>query len=343
MQVRSDKERSDGLMASGALLLSRSDVERLLTPDKCIAAVKDAFRQHALGKAPTPGILGMYAGEGGFHVKAGALTLGRPYFAAKLNANFPHNLARHDLPTIQGVVALFDAVTGVPLAVMDSMALTALRTAAATALAATFLARAKSDTVLICGCGAQARAQVRALLCVRRPSHIGAYDQDAEKATAFASAIETETGVPAQPVRNLGNAVSASDIVITCTTARRFFIEREMVRPGTFIAGVGADNEDKQELDPQLLAHSTVVADLIDQCAAIGDLHHALAANVMSRSNVHAELGEVAAGLKRGRTSEDEIIVFDSTGTALQDVAAAAAVYSLARDGRCGTYFRFDG
>src|SRR4029077_9877569 len=91
---------------AGALLLSRSDVERLLTPGECIAAVEDAFRQHALGRAPPPGILGLHAEDGGFHIKAAMLTLDRPYFAAKTNANFPHNGARHGLPTIKGGVVL---------------------------------------------------------------------------------------------------------------------------------------------------------------------------------------------------------------------------------------------
>ena len=122
--------------AAGTLLFSRSDVERLLTPDACIAAVEDAFGQHALGKAPPPGILSLHAEDGGFHIKAALLTLDRPYFAAKTNANFPHNGRRHGLPTIQGVVVLCEAVTGQPLAVMDSMSITALRTAAATAVAA---------------------------------------------------------------------------------------------------------------------------------------------------------------------------------------------------------------
>src|SRR5689334_9853927 len=149
---------------AGALLLSRSDIERLLTPDECIAAVEDAFRQHALGNTPRPGILGLHAEDGGFHIKAALLTLERPYFAAKTNANFPHNSARHGLPTIQGVVVLCDAVTGQPLAVMDSMAITALRTAAATAVAAKYLARSACRTALMCGCGAQAASQLRALL-----------------------------------------------------------------------------------------------------------------------------------------------------------------------------------
>jgi ornithine cyclodeaminase/alanine dehydrogenase-like protein (mu-crystallin family) len=115
-----------------------------------------------------------------------------------------------------------------------------------------------------------------------------------------------------------------------------------MVRPGAFVAGVGADNENKQELDPLLLARSKLVTDLTEQCCAIGDLHHAVAAGIMSRADVHAELGEVAAGLKAARTSDEEVIVFDSSGTALQDVAAAAAVYRRAIEDGEGTRFSFN-
>jgi len=327
--------------SAGAFLLSRSDVERLLTLDECFAAVEHAFRQHALGKTPPPGILGLHAGDGGFHIKAALLTLDQPYFAAKTNANFPHNGARHGLPTIQGVVVLCDAVTGQPLAVMDSMAITALRTAAATAVAAQYLARRECRTALICGCGDQAPAQLRALLRVRSPKRIQAFDQDAEKSRAFAAALGAETGLPIAAVTDLPASVAASDIVVTCTTARRWFVAREMVRPGTFVAGVGADNEDKQELDPALLAASTLVTDLTGQCAAIGDLHHAVASGVMAVSDVHAQLGEIVAGLKRARENEEEIIVFDSTGTALQDVAAAAAVYRRALAGGESPRFSF--
>ena len=339
--VRSSRLRADAREA-GVLLLSRGDVERLLTPDACIAAVEDAFRQHALGKAPQPGTLGFHAQDGGFHIKAALLTLDQPYFAAKINANFPHNGARHGLPTIQGVVVLCEADRGVPLAVMDSMAITALRTAAATAVATKYLAREKCEAALICGCGAQAPAQLRALLRVRSLSRIYAYDRDFGKAQAFAAGLGAETALEIVPVDDLPQAIAAADIVITSTTAQRYFVTRGMVRPGTFVAGIGADNENKQELDPALLAHSKVVTDITAQCRAIGDLHHAIEAGAMSSASVHAELGEIVAGLKSGRTSDDEIIVFDSTGTALQDVAAAVAVYRRALGHAEGAFFSFD-
>ena len=324
---------------TGVLLLSRGDVERLLTPDACIAAVEEAFRELGGGKVPAPGILGLRVQEGSFHVKAAQLTLDRPYFAAKINANFPDNGARYWLPTIQGAVILFDAANGVPLAIMDSISITALRTAAATAVAAKYLARNRCETALICGCGRQARAQLDALLQVRALARVYAYDQDAEKARAFAGALEAEIAVQVSPVTDLPQAVAASDIVITCTSARRYFITREMVRPGTFIAAIGADSENKQEIDPRLMAEATVVTDLTEQACAIGDLHHAIEAGVMSRDAVHAELGEIVAGRKPGRTRADEIIVFDSTGTGLQDVAAAIAAYRRAVEEQAGVVF----
>lgn len=305
---------------SGALLLGRPEVERLLTPDSAIEAVEEAFRQHALGKVPAPGILGMHAAEGSFHVKAGFL---RGHFAAKVNANFPRNTG---LPTIQGAVILFDAGNGRPLAIIDSISITAIRTAAASAVAARHLARTDCDTLLICGCGGQAAAQLEALLRVRKPRRILAYDRDADRTSAFVARFPGRVTA----VADLADAARSSDIVVTCTTAERYFITREMIRPGTFIAAVGADSERKQEIDPRLLADGKVVTDLTEQAARIGDLHHAIEAGVMSAADVHAELGEVIAGRKPGRERPEEVIVFDSTGTGLQDVAAAIAVYEEA-------------
>lgn len=312
---------------SGIPQLSAADVVRLLTPRACIDAVEDAFRQLAQGGLPAPGILGVHAGAGSFHVKAGLLRADRPYFAAKVNANFPDNGARYGLPTIQGVVYLCDASNGSPLAIMDSGAITALRTAAASALAASYLALRACDTALICGCGGQALAQVRALLEVRQPKRWLAYDQDSAKAVAFAATASAELGIAMTPAGELARAVGDSRIVVTCTTARRFIIAREMVQPGTFIAAVGADSESKQEIDPRLMASARVVTDLTAQAAAIGDLHHAVGAGAMTVGDVHAELADLVAGRRPGRTDDAEIFIFDSTGTGLQDVAAAIAAY----------------
>ena len=313
-------------MPQGPLFLSRNDVERLLTPDACTDAVESAFRLHASGQA-VDRVLGLSARDGSFHVKAGLLMGGRPYFAAKVNANFPQNREQFGLPTIQGVVILHDGSNGVPLAILDSIAITALRTAAATAIATKYFARENAEAALICGCGAQALAQARAILRVRKIQRLYVFDKAPERARKFVADYSEELGIPVIPVSALADALSKCDILVTCTTSRKFFVTREMVRPGTFVAAVGADSEDKQEIDPSLLARSTVVTDITEQACTIGDSHHAIAGNFMSRAAIHAE---VVAGEKRSRTHEDEIVVFDSTGTGLQDVAAALAVYRLA-------------
>jgi alanine dehydrogenase len=328
-------------MTDRTILLSREDVATLLAPQACIDAVEDAFRRLASGAVPAPAILAMHAAEGGFHVKAGLLAAERPYFAAKVNANFPQNGARHGLPTIQGAVLLFDAANGRLLAIMDSMAITALRTAAASAVAAKHLARPSSRSVLVCGCGGQALEQLRALSCVAKLGRGYAYDIDAQKAKAFAARAEKAIGIRIEAVADLATAARESDIIVTCTTAKRFFLTREMVRPGAFIAAVGADNEDKQEIEPALLASSKVVTDVTEQAARIGDLHHALAAGAMAAKDVHAELAEVVAGHKPGREHDEETTIFDSTGTGLQDVAAAIAAYRRAIDSSAGARHSF--
>jgi len=139
-----------------------------------------------------------------------------------------------------------------------------------------------------------------------------------------------ELGIPVEAAADPAEAALSSDIVVTCTPSRKPFLRADDIRPGTFVAAVGADSPDKQELDPAILAAATVVADNLDQCASIGELHHALDAGLISKSAVHAELSDLAAGRNRGRSSPEEITLFDSTGTALQDAAAAARIYEKA-------------
>jgi alanine dehydrogenase len=322
---------------TSTLILRRDDVRHLLGMPECIDAVEGAFRCHAQGDAIPPAMFGVHVERGGFHIKTAGTRAGTaPVFAAKVNANFPGNPDRYDLPTIQGVIALFDAVNGRVLALLDSIEITSVRTAAATAVAAKYLAPAGAATVTLCGCGEQSRNQLRALTCVRPIQRVMALDVDGDRARRFAAEMSTELGIVVTSAEELGDETRASDIWVTCTPARRWFVGRSHVAAGAFIAAVGADNPEKQEIEPELLAESAVVADVVEQCATIGDLHHALAAGVMRLEDVRAELADVVSGRKIGRESADEIIVFDSTGTALQDVAAAQLVYEKAVDSGIG-------
>jgi ornithine cyclodeaminase/alanine dehydrogenase len=313
------------------LLLSRSEVDRLLTMSECIAAVEGMFRELGEGKLPAPGILGMKSDHGGLHIKAAHLPGARDYIVAKLNTNFPRNPAEQDLPTIQGLIMVCDGVNGRPLAVLDSIDITIKRTAAASAVAAKYLARPNSSLATICGCGQQAAAQLRAIASVLPLKKILAFDSNYAAAEQFSRRLAKELDFTIEPARNLSSALESSDVCITCTTATKFFIRRDDVRPGTFIAAVGADDSHKQEIDPALMASAKVVVDNLDQCCAIGDTHPAIASGLMKKENVHAELADIVAGRKPARTSPDEIIIFDSTGIALEDAVAAVAVYEKAR------------
>jgi alanine dehydrogenase len=325
----------------GTLLLRRSDVEDLLSLHECIDAVDEIFRLQGEGKVPAPGILGVRATGGGLHVKAGLLPGNRNYFVAKLNVNFPGNNARFGLPTIQGVIAVFDAQNGVPLAILDSIDITLKRTAAASAVAAKYLARKDSSVATICGCGQQGRAQLRAVLLVLPLTKIYAFDVDERAAINYRNELSPELKIDIEPVRDLAGAIQKSDVCITCTTTNEFFVRKGDVGPGTFIAAVGADAEHKQEIDPALIASAKVVADSLDQSCAIGDVHHAIAHGLMRKEDVYAELCEIVTGQKIGRGADDEIIVFDSTGVAIEDAVAAAAVYERALADGIGTDFDF--
>jgi len=320
------------------LFLGRRDVAELLDVGVSIEVVERAFRLLGKGRARPPATCGLALEQGGFHVKIGALEVGgRAYVASKTNANFPANPRRHRLPTIQGAIVLFDAERGVPLAILDSGEVTTLRTAAATAVAARWLARRGSSVLTLCGCGVQGRAHLRALAHVLPLQRVHLFDLDPAAARRTAAELGPELGVETVLVERLTDATRASDVVVTCTTSRSFLLGDGSVRPGTFVAGVGVDSAEKRELAPSLLARARIVVDRLDQCVAMGDLHHAIASGAVRRDDVHAELGEIVAGTKLAREEPDDIVVFDSTGIALQDVAAAAAVYERARAAGTGT------
>lgn len=291
-------------------ILTRDDVASVLELSDCIDAVERAFRDSAPAKS-----LGLHAAHGTFHVKAAIGDV----FAAKINANFPSNPREQHLPTIQGVIVLMDVERGTPLAILDSTLITTLRTAAATAVAVKYLAREDARVATIIGYGTLGRATAAALPLVRSLQTIHTFDLG----------------------EDFDEAVAASEIVVTCTPSRTPLLHHRHLHPGLFIAAVGADNPEKQELAPEVLAASRVVADVLEQAATMGDLHHAIAAGVMRREDVHAELGDVIGGRAPARRNRDEIFVFDSTGTALQDVAVASIAFRRASERGIGLELAF--
>lgn len=325
--------------APGTLLLTRSDVAMVLTLPDCIAAVEEGFRLEGRSEIQPPSLLGVHAPAGGLHVKAGYLGLDRPCIVAKVNANFPQNPRRHGLPTVQGVVIVVDADNGYPLAIMDSIEITIQRTGAATAVAARCLARRASRRAAILGCGVQGRVQLRSLREVLPIDRVAAYDIDPESLDRFTAWARTDLKLDAIAASSASDAVRDADVVATCTSATRFVLHDADVRPGMFIAAVGADSEHKSEIDPDVFRRAKVVVDNLNQCASIGDLHHAIEARAVTRDDVHADLGSVVAGTRPGRERDEEITLFDSTGIALQDAVTAALVLRAAIARKLGRSF----
>jgi alanine dehydrogenase len=324
------------MSAQALLILSRADIARLMTYGDYVEAIEAALRAAVEGWAVAPPASALHVPDGSFHAKGAALLGDDATVAIKINGNFPGNPATNGLPTVQGVIYLADGANGRPLAVMDSIEVTINRTGAATTLAARHLARPDSQVATVCGAGVQGRIQLRALAAALPLQRIHVWDVRPEAAGTMADDLGRTLSLDVRAADSLA-VVRESDVVVTCTSARKAFLTPDLVRPGTFISAVGADNSDKHEIDSRLYAASLAVVDSLEQAAEIGDLHHALAAGAVTREHVHASLGEILAGTKPGRTDNQSITLFDSTGMGLQDVAAAAAIYRRALKAGIGT------
>ena len=325
------------------ILLSGRDLRELLKPGAVIGALRDAYKALADSRSEQGRSLAFAIEGGSAHVKAGLLPGSRAALAAKINVNLPDNPRVRGTPTIQGAVLLSDTVTGVPLALMDSIALTGIRTAATAMLAASFAVRPDAKVAAIIGCGAQARDQAEALLAVYEIDDIRLYDIDKDRARLFASELAPRTRPRVTVAADIAAAVDGADICITCTTATRPVLTAGMPLRGCFIAAVGADNPYKSEIDPALMRAARILVDDIDACASGGDLAHALKAGSVTREQVHADLADLASGLTPGRADPDELVVFDSSGSGIQDVAAAWLAYRTARAAGAGTEFNLSG
>jgi ornithine cyclodeaminase/alanine dehydrogenase-like protein (mu-crystallin family) len=273
--------------------------------------------------------VGHLKGEGGgVHIKAAAGVERFGKIVVKMNANFPGNPAR-GLPTIQGVVALFDARSGELLALMDSIEITARRTAAASTLAAQHLARADSTRLAMIGCGVQAFYHLEALRDAFALSQVVCADVDQQRAAEFARRAQS-LGLSVAIAATAAECARAAHILVTCTPSTTPILHRADVEPGCFIAAVGTDSPGKHELAPDLMAAALVVPDDLAQAVEMGDTHHAIRAGTMIPASIHAELRAIVSGRSAGRTSPDQLFVFDSTGMAIEDLAAADLVFAHA-------------
>lgn len=330
-------------LGKGILFLSERDVDSLLTMREALSAVERVFALHGVGQVQMPPKIYLtFDPHGGdlrampAYVKGDATAAG-----VKIVNSTPGNPAR-GLPAVSGIMVLNDPETGLPLAVMAAGTLTGIRTGAGGGIAAKYLARKDARVIGLVGCGKQAQTQLEALSHFFTFERVLVWGQTVEEARGFCNrnrgAFEGEF-----EAHETVEAVCACDILVTTTPVRKPLVEARWIRPGTHINAIGADAPGKQELDHRILSAARVVVDDVHQASHAGEINVAVSEKKFSASGIAAQLGEVVAGKKPGRRSDQDITIFDSTGLAIQDVAVGRVVYEKALNLKKGTLLNFHG
>ncbi|RWA65461.1 ectoine utilization protein EutC [Mesorhizobium sp.] len=298
-----------------------------------VHCVEEAFRTLATGKVVMPPILRLDIPEhrGEVDVKT-AYIPGLDGFAIKISPGFFGNPAI-GLASTNGLMVLLSSTTGVVQALLlDNGYLTDLRTAAAGAVAAKYLAREDASIAAILGAGVQARLQLRALLLVRPIRSARIWARAGAKASLAARELSDELEIPVMACPTQEQAVAGADVIVTTTPADRPIFSSRWLAPGQHITAMGSDAEHKNEIEPQAIADADIyVADSLAQTRRLGELHHAIKAGFADENKHFAELGQIIAGKVRGRTSADQITIADLTGTGIQDTAVANFAFTRSR------------
>tara|TARA_Y100001949_G_scaffold167214_1_gene164701 strand:+ start:4916 stop:5905 length:990 start_codon:yes stop_codon:yes gene_type:complete len=297
-------------------------------PSVALDAVESAFRALGEDRVMQPPPMGLEVAPvgGEVHVK-GAYLSGAPVFAVKIASGFYANVKR-GLPSGSGLMLVFDATTGFPLALLqDNGYLTDLRTAAAGALAARLLTFEPLGKVAIIGSGLQARYQSQAIAAVRSWQQLVVWGRHEERAARCAEELAAELDRPVVTAVSAEAAVRDADLVVTVTPSRQPIVQDDWLGDGATLIAVGSDGPEKQELAPSVLQGADkVVADRIAQCIQLGEIHHAIAAGVLTRDRIHGELGQIVTGAVTGREGRERIVC-DLTGVGAQDAAIAEAAW----------------
>jgi ornithine cyclodeaminase len=301
-----------------------------ITAEHAVDAMREAFRADGEGRTHVPAVINLEVppARGEFHVKT-AFIEGVPHVAVKIASGFYDNPAK-GLPSGSGLIAVFDAATGLPAAMLfDNGFLTDIRTGAAGAIAADVLAPSTMAIVGVLGSGLQARHQVHCLRVVRAFSRVVAWSPNRAHVQTYCDELRL-AGYDAAVARDAESVCREADVLITATPSRAPLVQAEWLHPGQHVTAVGSDSPGKQELAPACLDRADlVVVDRFAQCAAFGELRHALDAGLLTRHDVHAELGQIVAGRKPGRTHRDQITIADLTGVGFQDTAIASRALNL--------------
>jgi alanine dehydrogenase len=316
------------------LVLTGTETQSLLDLDALRVVLAGAMREVSAGRASMPARIAAVVPERGLLAAKPAYLPGDGGLAAKLVSLFPGN-AGTDLPTHQAVIIVFDPDTGQPVALLDGTAITTARTAAGSALSADLLARPDARTLAILGTGVQARAHAQAMVRVRPIRRIRVAGRDRDKVSALAAELRAGLALEVEAADSYFDACDGADIVCAATHSPTPVVHRHVLSPGVHVTSVGY-NTTGREIDSATVADAVVVVEsreavLAPPPAGSNDLRVPIEEGLISPEHVHAEIGELLAGIRPGRTSPDQITLYKSVGIAAQDLAAATLVLTAAR------------
>ncbi len=325
------------------LLLKKEEVSKLLSMKDVIGAVEEAYKAFSSNQVVQPDYIGIHlpSPRGEIDFKLGYYKTNEIISMKASSGGFVDNPEVYGVPNGMGTILLFDARSCALICVMDGSLITGLRTGASGAVSVQALARKNAKKITSIGTGNQARMQVRAITEVMKIEEIHAWSRSEDKLAKYKEDIESEFGIPVIIANSKKDAVEQADILITTTRGTGSLVEASWVKPGTHIVAIGADQQGKQELEPELFRHAKVVVDSITQCAEKGETWHPLTQNIITKDDIHGELGEILLGEKPGRENDEEITIFDSTGMAIQDNTTATKIYQNAIERNVGTFFAF--
>ena len=325
------------------LLLKKEDVEKIVSMKDAIEAVEEGYKAFCSGQVMQPDYIAMPfdAPRGELDFKAGYYS-GNEIISLKASAGgYVNNPSEYGLPAGMNTVLLCDARNCALLCIMEGGYITGYRTGAAGAVSVKYLARKNADVVTSIGTGNQARNQIRAISQIIKIKEIHAFDAFKDSMAGFKADIENELGIPVILENTKQEAVEKADILVTTTRGKGPVVEAAWVKPGTHIVAIGTDMRGKQEFDPEVFRGAKIVNDSIDQCTSKGETWHPIDKGIIKKEDIYAEIGEIALGRKPGRTNDEEITIFDSTGMAIQDNMQAYKLYKAAMEKGIGTEFEF--
>lgn len=325
------------------LLLGHDEVAALLPMSECMRLMRDALVSLAEGRVHQPlrTIVRPHGAAGMLGLMPAYSSAAPSAFGLKAICIFPGNAAR-GLDSHQGAVLLFSAETGEPLAFVNASAVTAVRTAAVSGVAAVALAREDAGDLSIVGAGVQARTHVEAMAHARTIRRCRVASHNVERARRLADELSGAYAFPVEAVETVEEAVRGADLIVTATNSAEPVVRREWVADGAHINAVGACTPNARELDAATVAASSLFVDSVESLVnESGDYLLAAREGAVGPEHIRAELGEVLAGVKLGRTSRDEITLFKSLGLAVEDLVAAAYLYDKCQETGAGTWVSF--